>query len=226
MDEVNLLKLLRMLLKRWWILALSAAVLGSAAYAYTNYYLVPIYESYTTLYVGKNAESSGLAMNDLYLGSYLLSDYREIAKSKQVAYEVIRELNLKTSAASLAGRINVAQKNDTRVIQISITDTNPKMAMDIANKVAEVFKTKVVEIMQVEIVQVIDKAELPAYPISPDEKRNIMMGIIFGVALGVGIVFLIEFFNNTVKTPEDIQKYTGLAVIGAIPAFQSRGRRI
>jgi len=226
MEEVNLLKLLRVLLKRWWILALCAAILGSVAYVYTNYYIVPIYESYTTLYVGKNAEQNGLAMSDLYLGSYLISDYREIAKSKQVASEVIKELNLKMSAASLAGRINVSQRSDTRVIQISISDANPQMAMDIANKVAEVFQTKVVDIMQVEIVQIIDKAELPSYPISPDENRNIMMGIIFGFALGVGIVFLIEFFNNTIKTPEDVRKYVDLPVIGAIPVFQTKGRRV
>lgn len=227
MAEINLKELTKSVLSRWWIICICVLVIGSAAYAYSNYYLIPIYESYTTLYVGKNIEQSGLQAGDLYLGSALISDYREIAKSKLVASEVINELNLShMSAGALSGRIGVAQKNDTRVIQISVSDSSPQMAMNIANKVAEVFQKKVIDIMQVENVQIIDKAELPRYPVSPNKNKNVIVGIMFGIALGLGIALLLEYLDDYIKTPDDVQTYTDLPVIGTIPMFQIKGRRV
>lgn len=227
MEEINLRELLLMFLRRWWILLIGVVLSGGIAYVWTNYYMVPIYSSYTTLFVGKNVNQTGINSTDLYLGSNLIQDYREIAQSKQVAYEVIKELGISNmSAGSMAGRINVAQRGETRVIQISVNDTDPKRAMDITNKVAEVFQKEVTEIMQVENVQIIDKAELQLYPISPNKKRNYMIGIIVGLVLGVGVILLIEFFDNTIKTPDDVRKSVDLPVIGAIPVFQTRGRRI
>lgn len=225
MVEITLKDLVRILLRRSWIILIFIIVGGAASYIWTNYYEVPLYSASTTLYVGKNTEQYGIQYSDLSLGSNLIYDYREIVKSKLVAHEVIDELGLRMSAGALAGRISVSQKEMTRVIQITVTDPNPQMAMDIANTVAEVFKRKVVEIMQVENVQVIDKAELPMYPVSPNKRMNYMVGIILGLVLGVGLVFLIEFLDDTIKTPEDVQKYTGLSVIGTIPVFHRKGRR-
>lgn len=227
MEEFNLRELLQILLKRWWILILCTVLSGSAAYVWTNYYTVPIYSTNTTLYVGKNVDQVGIQSSDLYLGSNIIMDYREIAKSKLVAYEVINELGLKNmSASEMTGKISVTQRNETRVIQITVNDVDPKMATDITNKVAEVFQKKVIEIMQVENVQIIDKAEIPRFPISPDINRNLMIGVIFGMVIGFGIIFLIEFLDDTIKTPDDVQKHIDLTVIGAIPVFHEKGRRI
>lgn len=226
MAEIGLEEMLKLLLRKWWILFICTMAFGGVAYIYNDYYTVPIFSASTTLYVGKNIDQVGIQQSDLYLGSNLIMDYREIAKSKQVAYEVIKELGFSNmSASSMAGRIEVTQRNETRVIQISVTDTNPKKAMDITNKVAEVFQKKVVKIMQVDNVQIIDKAELPIYPINSNKNRDIMIGIILGLAIGVGIVLLIEVLDNNIKTTEDVQKYVDLPVIGTIPVFQNKWRR-
>lgn len=227
MEEISIRDLIRMFLRRWWILLLCTLAAGSAAYVLTHYYITPMYSAYTTLYVGKNADQVGIQTADLYLGATLIQDYREIAKSKLVAYEVIKQLGYeKMSAGAMAGKIKVTQKTDTRVIQISVNDPDPQKAMDITNTVAEVFKSKVVEIMQVENVQIIDKAELPLVPVSPNNKRNVMVGIILGLAVGIGIILLIELLDNNIKSPEDVKKHADLPVIGVIPVFTTKGRRI
>jgi capsular polysaccharide biosynthesis protein len=184
---------------------------------------VPVYSANTTLYVGKNIDIQGIQASDLKLGADLILDYRELAKSKLVANEVINELGLKNmSAGGLAGMVQVNQRNESRVIQISVNSTNPQMAMDLTNKVAEVFQKKVVEIMQVENVQIIDKAVMPFYPISPDNNRNIMLGIFLGFIIGAGIILLIAFLDKTVKSAEDVQRYLDLPVIGNIPVINSK----
>lgn len=221
MTEINLKDLFHILLRKWWLLLICIAIFGSAATVWTVYYLTPIYEANTTLYVGKNADEQGLAAVDLNIGAAVILDYREIAKSRLVASAVIDELGFtNVSPAALSGIIDVSQKTNTRVIQITVRNSDPQMAVIIANKEAEVFQQKVVDIMQVENVQIIDKAELPTYPVSPNKRMNMMIGLILGLAIGVGITFLIEFLDNTVKTPEDIKKYVDLPVIGTIPEFR------
>lgn len=227
MEEIDLRELFRMFLKRWWVLAVCAVVCAVAAGLWTYYMIVPVYEANTTLYIGRNAdEQSGQLANDLYIGTMVITDYREIAKSRIVASEVIKELGLSNySTNQMAGKINVSQKNDTRVIQISVQDVNPKMAMDITNKVAEVFQKKVVEIMHIDNAQIIDTAELPKAPISPDKRRNVILAFVIGLAIGAGIVFLIEFLDDTIKTQEDVKKYIDLPVVGNIPVFPGMRRR-
>lgn len=221
MLEINIKDLLRLILRKWWIFAICILVFGSAAYIWTNYFIVPIYSSSTTLYVGKNVDSEGIQTSDLSLGSNLIHDYRELARSKLVAREVINEMGLQNmNPASLAGRIGVSQRGESRVIQISVNDTNPQMAMELTNKVAEVLQKKITEIMQIENVQIIDKAELQPYPISPNKRMNYMIGAILGLFVGMGMILLIIYFDNTVKTPEDVKKHLDLPVIGTIPSFK------
>lgn len=224
MLEINMKDLFRLALRKWWVFVICVFVFGSAAYIRTNYFTIPTYSSSTTLYVGKNAETEGIQSSDLYLGANLILDYRELAKSKLVAGEVIDEMGLQNmSAGSLAGRIGVNQKNESRVIQISVIDTNPQMAMELTNKVAEVLQKKIIEIMQVENVQIIDKAEIQPFPISPNKRLNYMIGILLGLILGIGIILLIAYLDNTIKTNEDVNKHLGLPVIGNIPLYHVKG---
>jgi len=226
MEELNLKEILYIILNKWWILVISTIVLFSACYVWTNYYVIPEYSSVTTLYVGKNVDQVGIQTTDLNMGASLIDDYREIAKSKLVAYEVIEKLGLTgMDADTLTSKISVSKRGETRVIQISVTDADPGRALDITKTVAEVFREKVIEIMQIENVQIIDKAEMPTHPVSPNKNRNYLMSILLGLAVGVGVVFLIHFLDDNIKTPEDVEKCVDLPVIGTIPVFGIKGGR-
>lgn len=222
MEEIDLRDILGMLIKRWYIVLISVIICSSAAVLLSLFVLKPVYQSNTTLYIGKNmdGEKTDLAYNDVMLGSQLVKDYREIVKSRLVAKQVIEELKLKDiTVDGLIAKLSVDLKNDTRVIQISASDNSPEMSSSIANKVAEVFMTKVVDIMKVENVKVIDTAEVPKNPVKPNKRMNVAIGFLLGLMLGFGIIFIIEYFDNTIKTADDIKKYVDLPVIGTIPAF-------
>ena len=225
MTDISIRDLFRLLLRKWWIIFICVAVFGTASYIWTNYYVVPMYSASTTLYVGKNTNQIGIQSDDLYLGMDLILDYREIAQSRLVVNEVIKELGLDIDDEEMAKRIKVNRREMTRVIEISVKDSDPQMAMDITNKLAEVFKRKVVEIMQLQNVQRIDKAELPVLPVSPSKMINYLVGVVAGLAVSVGLIFTRYYIDDTIKTPEDVQKYIGLPVIGTIPVFDQKGRR-
>jgi capsular polysaccharide biosynthesis protein len=114
-------------------------------------------------------------------------------------------------------KVNVNLVKDTEIIKIQVMDTDPKLAAEIANETAEVFMDSVKTIMKVENVQVIDKAQPPENPVKPRPKLNMAIAGVLGIMAGVFLAFLLEYMDNTLKTPEDIEKHLGLPVLGAIP---------
>jgi capsular polysaccharide biosynthesis protein len=222
MEEIELKYLFQVMLKRWWIIVsftASALIIGTA---YSFFIAKPVYQSNTSIYIGKNAESQSatIAYNDVLLNDRLVNDYRELVQSRLIADAAIKELNLNDiTDDKFAKKLNVTSKKDTHLIVISATDENPEFAKVLADKVAEVFQKKAVEIMKVENIQIIDKAVAPDSPIKPNKKMNIAISFLIGIMLGIGVVFIIEYLDDTIKTPEDVKKYLDLPIIGTIPIF-------
>jgi capsular polysaccharide biosynthesis protein len=227
METIDLRDIIRILRKRWWIV-LSVTLIASLISAIYSFFLTkPVYQANTTMAVIGKKVDSNTANNysDLMADQQLVKDVREVVKSRLVSNEVLLKLKKQGSdiggldSDKLAQKLAVNQKNDTRVIEITADDTNPKFARDVVNLTAEVFSEKVKNILDVENVQVIDKAEVPPNPIKPNKKLNMAVAFILGLMLGGGIIFLIEYLDNTIRTPEDVQRYIGLPVIGTIPLF-------
>ncbi len=221
-EEINLKDLLNILAQRWWIVGICLGLCIILVSAVTIFMMVPVYQADTSLYVGKVIDTQGtaIAYNDLILGDRLVSDYRELVKSRQITGMVIEELGLDISPSQLAAKLNVSSKKDTRIIEITAQDTNPQRAMLIADAIAETFRERVIEIMHVENVQIIDKAVLPKTPVKPNKRMNLAVAMVLGLMTGLALVFLIEYFDRTVKTPDDIKNQLGIPVIGVIPDFE------
>jgi capsular polysaccharide biosynthesis protein len=219
MDELNLKDIVKIISKRWWIILVSVLICVTASVIISYFVQVPLYQSSSTLYVGKkNVLITDQGYNDVMLGNQLVKDYRELILSRAVATRVLTDLNITyLNADQLSSKIKVSLKNDTRVIEISVTDHDNVLAKSIADDVANVFKLKVFEIMQVDNINIIDTAEVAKSPISPDKRLNVIVSFLLGLILGIGINFLIEYLDNTIKTPDDIKKYLDLPVVGVIP---------
>jgi capsular polysaccharide biosynthesis protein len=211
-------------IKRLWIVILLPLLFGSSA-AYVSFYMLsPLYESSTTLYVNNSTSINNPGIPVDYTGllaaDYLVKDYRELVKSRVVTDAVIKDMKLKKmDPQTLAALISVNSKNETRIIEISVQNQDPKLAMNIANNVSAVFMEKVKELMKVENVNIVDAAQLPASPIEPSPFRNITIAAFLGIAIALGIIFMVEYLDNTIKTPEDIEKYIGITVLGTIPVM-------
>lgn len=220
---IDLKDIFIMLKKRLWIILLITFLSTTIAAVVSIWVMQPVYQANTTLYVGKKTSNDGaLGYQDVLMGGQLVKDYRELAKSRLVANIVIHELGLEnTTSDQIANIIGVNLKNETRIIEITAQSSNPEFAKQVANKVADVFKRKAVELIEVDNVQVIDMAETPTNPIKPNKVTNIAIGFLLGLMVSFGLVFLIEYLDSTIKTPEDIEKHLGLAVIGVIPRFET-----
>jgi DNA gyrase/topoisomerase IV subunit A len=165
-------------------------------------------------------ETKDLQLSDITMYQKLLKTFSEIAKSRMVSEKVIDNLNLGISIEVLQKKIIVTTVGDTQMMTIKVTDLNPETAASIANNLANIFKSEVAQIMQVENVEIIDPAIVPKSPIRPRPKLNIGIAFVLALMVGVGLSLLLEYLDHTIKTPDDIEKYIDLPVLGVIPYME------
>ncbi|QZY57595.1 lipopolysaccharide biosynthesis protein [Crassaminicella profunda] len=221
MEVIDLREYFDVIQKRKWIIFLITAIAVSTSAVVSFFILDPVYETYTTMMVGKTkSQETMIEYSDVLLSQKLVKTYGEIAKSRTVSKEVIKDLNLSFTPIELKEKIEINSVKDTEIIMIKVQDTDPLLARDIANDLAQVFKKHVTKIMKVDNVQVIDKAEIPKNPVKPRPQLNIAIAGALGIMISLGVVFLLEYLDNTIKTPADVEKYLGLPVMGTIPLLE------
>lgn len=219
-ETIDLREYFEIIWNKIWVVLLISFLLAATSGVISFFILEPVYETSTTLMVGKTKElETQIQYNDVLLSQKLVKTYGEIAKSRTVSKEVIDNLKLDLNPEQLKGKISVNLVGDTEIIMVKVQDTDPALATTIANNLAQVFMKHVVRIMKVDNVQVIDKAEIPIKPIRPRPMLNVAIATFTGLMLGLGIVFLLAYLDNTVKTPSDVEKYLELPIIGAIPVI-------
>lgn len=217
-ETIDLREYFGIIKKRFWIIALITVVAAVISGVISFFVLQPVYQTSTTLIVDTNqSEGTNTITGDQYTVSQKLAvTYGEIIKSRTVLEPVIKNLKLTESYEDLAGKITVSQVKDTQIISVTVQDTNPAKAKDIANQIPKVFTKEVKRIANANGVEVIDMAIEPASPIKPNKVMNVAIAAVLGIMIGLFIVFLLEYMDNKIKTPQDIEKHLGLPILGVI----------
>lgn len=177
--------------------------------------LTPKYTSTSQIYV---MNTTGLtSLTDLQMGSSLAKDYEEMIKSRPVIEQVGENLKLDSDYEEILSYITVENKENTRIIRITATHSEPQMAMDLANELTNVAKVQIADIMKVEEPTIVEKAVLAEKPSSPNNKRNILLGALLGFLLAAGFVSVRFVLDDTLKNADDVEKFLNLNTLAAIP---------
>lgn len=221
-QEIDLRDIFCILMKRIKLLIIIPllAVIISAIVSYV--YLAPVYKSSTTMMLWKDYTGGEVGYQDIQFNRQLVRTYQEIAQSRLVAQETIRRLSMTLTPEQLSQKIEVSLVRDTEVISISVTDSNPERAAIIANEVADVFQDQVPLMIRMDNIKIIDEA-VPNYnPVAPRPKLNMAIAGVLGLMVAVGLAFLLEYLDDTVKTPEEVYRLLGLNVLGTIPVLDEK----
>lgn len=218
---MDLREILQIILKRLWIIILVTLVCIVSSGIISYFVLDNIFEASTTLMVSKtrDEESSNLQYNDILLNQKLVKTYSEIVKSNRVLEKVIEQLGLNMSTGDLRSKVQVNSVSDTEIIRISVEGQDANFATELANSIAVVFMGEIGGIMKMDNVQFIDPAQTPINPIKPRPMLNMAIAGVLGMMVSVFAIFLLEYFDNTIKTVDDVEHKIGLPVLGSIPVF-------
>ncbi|MCO4542861.1 capsular polysaccharide biosynthesis protein CpsC [Streptococcus infantarius subsp. infantarius] len=215
--EIDILYLLRKLWSKKFFIIFVGLLVGTIALLGSVFFIKPKYTSTTRIYVVSRSSDTSLTNQDLQAGSYLVNDYKEVITSSEVLSSVINQEKLSMSASELSKDIAVTIPTDTRVISISVTDTDAQRACDIANTVREVAAEKIKAVTKVDDVTTLESATKPSHPSSPNVKKNAVIGALAGVFLAIIGILVAEVLDDRVRRPEDIEETLGMTLLGVVP---------
>ncbi|MBT0910126.1 capsular biosynthesis protein CpsC [Streptococcus lutetiensis] len=215
--EIDVLYLLRKLWSRKFFIIFIALAVGTIALLGSIFFIKPKYTSTTRIYVVSRSSDSSLTNQDLQAGSYLVNDYKEVITSNEVLSSVISQENLSLSTTELSNMISVNIPTDTRVISISVEDTDAQEASDIANTIREVAAEKIKSVTKVDDVTTLEAAEVASKPSSPNIKRNAALGALVGGFLAIVGILVLEVLDDRVRRPEDVEEVLGMTLLGVVP---------
>ena len=215
--EIDLVELLGVVLHNLWLIIVSGVIVAAIALLASYFLLTPKYESVTKIYVINKSNADTMTYSDLQAGSTLTKDYKELVKSRPVLEEVIAETGIDTELKDLEEQISVEIPTDTRIVSITVEDKDPYEARTIADSVRIAASKHIQAVMDTEAVNVVEEASLPTEKSSPHMLQNTVIGYAIGLFLAIAIVVMKYIMDDTIKTPDDVEKYLGVSVLGSIP---------
>lgn len=215
--EIDLVELLGVILHNLWIIIVSGVIVAAVALLVSYFIITPKYESVTKIYVISKTNADTMTYSDLQAGSTLTKDYKELVKSRPVLEEVLAETGIDIELKDLEEQITVEVPTDTRIVSITVEDKDPYEARIIADSVRIAASKHIREVMDTEAVNVVEEASLPIEKSSPSILMNTAIGYAVGLFLAIAIVMINYIMDDTIKTPDDVEKFLGVSVLGSIP---------
>lgn len=222
MEEIDISQLYSYFKSKIIYVLFAISIAFCASCIYVSKIRVPEYTSSTTVLLNQASENTAISTSDISLNKSLVTTYGEIIKSKRVLVTTLEELNLDYSYQELFKMVTVGEVTDTSIIKISVTNQDKNLSCDIANKIAEVFTREIVSIYNIENLSIIDKAEVMNKPSSASTTKIVGISSIAGAFISIIIIFIVFYFDKTIKSEEDIERLTGLPVIGIVPLSREK----
>ena len=204
--------------KRWKIIVLTTVLATVVSGIFSFFVISPTYEASTKIFIGKEgAESEGYNSSDVSMYQNLIKTYSELIKTKDLVNKAINNSQYDLSVNNVLNGITVNTLTGTQILQISYQSKSPSIAKNILESVTNEFITKAEELVPNGNVKILESVELPKNPVDPNKTMNIAIAFILGMMVGFGIVFLLEYLDNTYKNKEQLEKDLDIPVLGVIP---------
>lgn len=226
-ETISLQEIFGILRKRLGLIFL-CTILGVLVAGATTFFLItPKYSSSAQLIVKSEQNAAGTTnAGDINANILMINTYKDIIKGNAVLDEVKNQVaeqdGYQLSVGQLSEMIEVTQTQNSQSFTIKVTSDNPQEAELIANKTATIFQAKAGEILSVDKVSIISPATINENQVSPNNKLNLAIGFAVGLMLGVGLAFILEFADKTVKDERFIAEVLELPILGAVAEMTSK----
>jgi capsular polysaccharide biosynthesis protein len=215
--------------RRWWLVLMTLFVAAAVAFVYSSMQD----ETYET-----SARLMAIAeppdyYTDLYAKNRLAS-YRDLIDNYEFVAQALQSANLDIDPGHAVSSLSLGHNPDSNLVQVIATDTDPERAAMVVNAVASEFVEQTeIENQQIReiyadddesvyrggIVRIVqlDTPSAPETPTGPRVRLNTAAAALLGLVFGVLLTFGVAYFEDTLRKPEDIERYLDLPTLGTIP---------
>jgi len=221
--ELNLKELISVIVRKLWLIVLSAILVGVIAYVYTAKFVTPMYQASVTLYVNNTiyGEKDGITSNDLSTSQKLVATYMQVIKSNSFLEKVSEAVDNKVSAKEISENLTTKSLSSTEIFSVTVAHSDPALCAEIANTIAALTPVEVPEIVDGSSARVMDYTEVPKTPYSPSYAKNITLGACIGAMLVIIVLVIQVMMDLHIKGEEDLKKFSDAPVLGHIPHYES-----
>lgn len=232
METMDLREYGRALKKRWWLIAGLVLITCILTGIYSFRFTTPVYQATTKLIVNKSDSGSELAhqinVGDINANIMLINTYKEIIRTSAIMDQVVeRHPEFQMSAEQLMRRVLVSSVNDSQVMTLGIRDSSYEKAMNMVNAIAQVFQVSIPNIMKVDNVTILDEARPMQHPVplGVNPMLNIAAGLIVSLMFAIGLCFLLEYLDDTIKSEQDVMSTIGISTYATIHHISNKDLR-
>lgn len=221
--EIDFRNILEAVLLRIKMICLFTVSFGIIAFLISEFVIVPKYAASATMCIANNATlvSDSVDYNDVNAALTLVPTYVELIQSKNVLDEVAaRTQDLGYTSDDIASMLSISYSETTQIIALTITNPDPERANILVNAIAKVAPDKISDLLEGSYIKIIDESTVPELPVSPNVKKNTLMGALFGLFVSVAIAVAYALLDDSVKSESDLTgMFPDIPVLGVIPQF-------
>ena len=217
-DQLKVTDIIDMLIKRWWIWVITALVFSIAAFVYTEIFVDPLYKTEGTLYVNAlRTQTIDVSSANITASKDLATTYQEILKRRTFLEQISEETGGKYSVANLNKMISMKIVNETEILEITVKGKVPEDVYEICHSILANASDELIRVVNAGSVKILDDAQIPKAPFSPNVKNNSLIAFLLGMVLGALIILVLELFDTRIKGREDIISKYDEPLLGEIP---------
>ncbi|WP_284641758.1 YveK family protein [Paenibacillus silviterrae] len=214
--------------KRFWLILICVVISTICTAAFSSYNYVPTYQASTKLIINKTVELDQFGKEMIDFGAIgfnmsLINTYTEIMKTPAIMNRVVQRYpDLQVSAEQLITMVKIGQLNGTQVMTLTVEDRTYERAVKIVNAVTEVFQSEIPKIMKVDNISLLNMAQLKENPQPINQRTNIslIIGFVISLIISVGLAFLLEFMDDTLKKEAELKQLFGVPVLASVPKLK------
>lgn len=226
-ENIDIRRFIDIIFSKKKILVFIIIVSMAIGYVYSYHLKQDIYKSSETILLAQNEKDDmQITQNDLNVNTNLITTYSNIARSYNVVETTINNLGIQIPISEVQNNIVVEEKKNTQIIEITIKNKNPEVAMKLTRELTKVFAEQVKNIYNLENINIIDEAEIESFPCNTNHVKDMSIFVIMGLGL-IGVLVLIFYmFDDTIKQESDVVNYTGLQALGIIPMVENKKQNL
>ena len=219
--SLDLVKLARVVLRKWFIVALAGVLAAVMGFVYSNFFVTPLYSSSTTMLVDlRNSVHEDLSSEKINVAEKYVPTVAYIIRTNTVLEPVIEELGLKESVGSLASKISVQTMEDTLLIRVSVKHADPKAAISIVKAISKIAPEIINQRITSGYITEIESPTVSSKPVTPNVMKSTVLAGFVGALISAIVIIVLSLFDNKIKSIEELQEHVDLPLLGIIPALQ------